>query len=84
MEGLQDVVDHVKNDLMPDYDYEQFDRRQEEWDKKRALDKIAESNADEKETDSIEPQVTSTEEASIEEESIDDSSPAESEEDMSW
>jgi len=25
------VVDHVKNDLMPDFDYEEFDRRQAEW-----------------------------------------------------
>ena len=31
LEGLQGAIDHVKNDLMPDYDYEQFDRRQEEW-----------------------------------------------------
>lgn len=36
--GLNDVVDHVKTDLMPDYDYEQFERRQEEWEKQKAED----------------------------------------------
>lgn len=31
VEGLQDAIDHIKNQLMPDYDYEQFDRRHEAW-----------------------------------------------------
>ena len=35
-EGLNEAIDYVKNDLMPDYDYEEFDRRQEEWEEKRA------------------------------------------------
>jgi hypothetical protein len=29
--SLQEVVDHVKVDLMPNYDYEEFDRKQAEW-----------------------------------------------------
>jgi hypothetical protein len=29
--SLNEVVDHVKTDLMPDFDYEEFDRRQAEW-----------------------------------------------------
>jgi len=29
--GLNDAVSHVKNELMPDYDYEQYEKRQEEW-----------------------------------------------------
>ncbi len=29
--SLQEVVDHVKVDLMPSYDYEEFDRKQAEW-----------------------------------------------------
>ncbi len=28
--ALSDAVDHVKNDLMPDYDFEEFDREAEE------------------------------------------------------
>lgn len=29
--SLQEVVSHVKTDLMPEFDYEEFDRRQAEW-----------------------------------------------------
>ena len=29
--SLNEVVNHVKTDLMPDFDYEEFDRRQAEW-----------------------------------------------------
>ncbi len=28
---LNEVVEHVKKELMPDFDYEEFDRRQAEW-----------------------------------------------------
>lgn len=38
LEGLQGAVDHVKTELMPEYDYEQFDRRQEEWEQQKALE----------------------------------------------
>lgn len=34
--GLNEAIDYIKNDLMPDYDYEEFDRRQAEWEEKRA------------------------------------------------
>lgn len=30
VEGLQDVVDHVKTQLMPEYDYDEFAKRYEE------------------------------------------------------
>ena len=30
LEGLEDAINHVKEELMPDYDYEEFDRRHEE------------------------------------------------------
>lgn len=39
--GLNDCVDHVKTELMPDYDYEQFERRQEEWEKQKAEEEAA-------------------------------------------
>jgi Protein of unknown function (DUF3276) len=29
--SLNETVDHVKQDLMPNFDYEEFDRRQAEW-----------------------------------------------------
>ena len=28
---LQDTIDHVKKDLLPDFDYDQFEKRQAEW-----------------------------------------------------
>jgi len=37
-EGLNDAINHVKTELMPDYDYEEFDRRQAEWEERRALE----------------------------------------------
>ena len=40
LNSLNDTINHVKNDLMPDYDYEQYERRQEEWEAK-----LAEENA---------------------------------------
>ena len=30
LEALQETVEHVKSDLMPDFDFSQFDRRDEE------------------------------------------------------
>jgi hypothetical protein len=29
--SLEEVIDYIKTELMPDYDYEEFDRRHEEW-----------------------------------------------------
>jgi Protein of unknown function (DUF3276) len=29
--SLNEVINHVKTELMPDFDYEEFDRRQAEW-----------------------------------------------------
>lgn len=30
IEGLEDAINHVKTELMPDYDYEEFDKRYED------------------------------------------------------
>jgi hypothetical protein len=35
VEALTEVVNHVKTNLMPDYDYDEFTRRQLEWERKR-------------------------------------------------
>lgn len=35
--GLNDAISHVKTELMPDYDYEQYERRQAEWEKEQKL-----------------------------------------------
>lgn len=39
--GLNEAVNHVKTELMPDYDYEQFERRQVEWEKQKAEEEAA-------------------------------------------
>ncbi|GAA5222249.1 DUF3276 family protein [Membranihabitans marinus] len=31
IEGLEDTIQYVKTELMPNYDYEEFDRRNAEW-----------------------------------------------------
>lgn len=31
LNSLEEVIEHIKTELMPDYDYEEFDRRHEEW-----------------------------------------------------
>jgi len=40
MNSLNDTVDHVKTDLMPDFDYELYERRQKEWEEKLASGEI--------------------------------------------
>ncbi len=34
--NLEEVIQHIKTELMPDYDYEEFDRRELEWEARRA------------------------------------------------
>ncbi len=36
MEALEDSINHVKTELMPDYDYDEFTRRHEEYEARRA------------------------------------------------
>ncbi|TAK42751.1 MAG: DUF3276 family protein [Saprospiraceae bacterium] len=43
--GLEDAINYVKKELMPDYDYEEFDRRQEEWETHRAEEDAAEAGS---------------------------------------
>ena len=43
LDGLSDAVDHVKIELMPDYDYDEYTKRQAEWEQKRALEQEEES-----------------------------------------
>lgn len=71
LEGLNDAVNHVKTELMPDYDYEQFDRRQEEWEKAQELAKAEEAQASIESSDT-----TPTEDTS--------GDVIESDEDMDW
>lgn len=33
--SLEEVIDHIKTELMPDYDYDEFTRRHDEFEKRR-------------------------------------------------
>lgn len=33
LQGLKETIEFVKNDLMPDYDFDEFSRRQDEYDR---------------------------------------------------
>lgn len=46
LSSLQEVIDHVKIDLMPDYDYEEFDRKQAEWE----LNNLNQENTDQEDS----------------------------------
>ena len=44
LEGLTEAIDYVKTELMPDYDYDEFTKKHEEWDAQRALENAQEEN----------------------------------------
>ncbi len=82
LEGLQDAVDHVKDVLMPAYDYEQFDRRQEEWEASK-LEAEKNENTDSP-SDPPSKESETIEESPSEDDSNDSTDKVESEEDMDW
>lgn len=85
LSGLSDTINHVKTELMPDYDYEQFERRQEEWEAQKAAEEAAAAeggDATESTTTESTPAEESTEAPKAEDTAADAST--ESEEDISW
>ena len=48
---LNDTVEYVKTELMPDFDYDQFQRRQEEWEAEQKALEAAETSSSSEETD---------------------------------
>ena len=82
--GLEDAVNYVKTELMPDYDYDEYTRRHEEWEAARKLEdekKAAEDNGTEASASVEEEQV---EEEQVEEAPEEESSSVETEDDISW
>ena len=69
--GLDEAINHVKTELMPDYDYEEFDRRQAEWEIKRAAMEDGTY---------VEPETTET----SSNETVAEEKEIESEDDISW
>lgn len=54
--SLAEVIDHVKNELMPDYDYEEFDVKQKEWEDSK-YEKPSSTNTGEDIDDEVEDEV---------------------------
>ena len=46
IEGLEETVNYIKTELMPQYDYDEFARRQEEYEARIAAEAEAEAEAD--------------------------------------
>lgn len=70
IDNLQDVIDHVKTELMPDYDYDEFTRRHEEYEAE-LKNQADQEGTDEHANDSRDEQ-------------LEKSSSIQSEEDMTW
>lgn len=96
--SLTDVISHIKTELMPDYDYEEYTRRQEEWEQKIAEEAAAAAEAaenmeesetvDESSEETTEEVSEETTEETTEEKSEDDAPSTEDasgeEDEMSW
>ena len=82
LSGLEDAVNYVKTELMPDYDYDEYTRRHEEWEAARKAENeaaaAAENNGSSEEAKDSSEKVETTEEDSEENTSV------ETEDDISW
>lgn len=45
LEGLQDAINHVKTELIPDYDYDEFTRKHEEYEQEQLENEKEDPNA---------------------------------------
>ena len=82
LSALQETIDHVKHELMPDFDYEQYERREEEWEaQKKQEEENPQSTQDE---GAEEGKEEGSEEKGNEENKEGEEDSIDSEEDMSW
>jgi len=91
--SLEEVITHVKTELMPDYDYDEYTRRHEEYEARRAAGEfdLPQSNATNNENVTspeaeASPEVVASPLTEVEapQEPETPSAPVESEDDMSW
>ncbi len=86
MSNLNDTVEHVKTELMPEFDYELYERRQLEWEEKLASGEITRDYDPSKKTEDS----TASAPQEVKEESttttpeVDNSSQEDVDEDLSW
>ena len=73
--ALMETIDHVKTELMPEYDYEEFDRQQAEYERQRALEAAAnEAESQESTSEETVSETTETVSEEVETEVIAESS----------
>ncbi len=53
--SLNEVVNHIKTDLLPDFDYELYEKRQKEWEESKAAEEAAAAAGTSTETTTEEP-----------------------------
>ena len=85
MESLNDVIDHVKTELMPEYDYDEYTRRHEEYEARREAGEFDEPNHQNKNHQNESHQ--HNDDSSDDSNNTDDNvvtADVDSEEDMSW
>jgi hypothetical protein len=83
IQGLEDVINHVKTELMPEYDYDEFTRRHEEYEQSLANQEAQKSeNNNSLETASVKEESSPEADDSIT--SAPEPTSLESEEDMTW
>jgi len=78
MNSLSETVNHVKTELMPDFDYELYEKRQLEWEEKMRLEAEQGQTANTEST----TQETTTQETKTEETKTQDTTS--SDDDISW
>ena len=83
VKGLEDAVNHVKTNLMPDFDYELYEKRQEEWEAQMKAEQAAGGSTSAEPKEKVE-ETTSTLSEESEPESKEESDSAETEDDISW
>jgi len=89
--SLMSTVNHVKTELMPDFDYELYEKRQKEWEEKMALEAEQaaqnppeETVAEPTPTETVADTVTEPDEAPVADSDAPSTESVDSEEDMSW
>lgn len=61
LDSLEDVINHVKTELMPDYDYDEYTRRHEEYQARMAAENGHDDEDDRDDYDDEEPEEIETE-----------------------
>ena len=77
LSSLEDVIDHVKTELMPEYDYDEYTRRHEAYEEKRKAEAEAEATGADADVDAEDGDDYTHAEEVKEDSALDD-------DDMSW